>query len=102
MTQAVGVLLESAPAHISVEAVRQAMQTVEGVIEVHDLYVWAITSGMVALSAHVVVADSPEPAVAARVLKAVSARLDEGFGIRHTTIQVEHLGDRCPEPLLHA
>src|SRR6185369_937999 len=61
LKEATGVLMESAPAHIDVDQVHEAMSEVPGVLEVHDLHVWTITSGMESLSAHVVVQDGHEP-----------------------------------------
>ena len=89
LTQAVNVLLEATPAHINVAAVEQASLKVNGVAAVHDLHVWTITSGMDALSAHVVLAEGVEPRVASSVVETLAARLKEEFGIGHTTIQVE-------------
>jgi cobalt-zinc-cadmium efflux system protein len=80
------VLMEGAPGHIDVDRVRQAIGGVRGVGSVHDLHVWTITSGRVALSVHVC-ADESEPA--ARLLRSVQARLRDEFGITHSTIQVE-------------
>jgi len=91
MTQAVNVLLEAAPAHINVAAVEQAMRQVDGVAAVHDLHVWTITSGLEALSAHVVLADGAGSQAAPRILEAVAARLKTEFSIDHTTIQVEQV-----------
>lgn len=91
MTQAVNVLLEAAPAHINVAAVEQAMRQVDGVAAVHDLHLWTITSGLEALSAHVVLADGAGSQAAPRILEAVAARLKTEFSIDHTTIQVEQV-----------
>ena len=91
LTQAVNVLLEGVPAHIDVAAVKKAMLQVDGVAAVHDLHVWTITSGIDALSAHVVLADDVDPQAAPRVLEALAQRLREEFGIEHTTIQIEHV-----------
>lgn len=92
--EAVDVLLESTPAHLDADAVRDAMEDVPGVGEVHDLHVWTLTSGLIALSAHAVV---PLPADHQRVLEALHAAV-AGFGIRHVTIQIEGvpLGACCP------
>ena len=90
ITQSVGVLMESAPGHVDVDAVRQALLDLPDVSHVHDLHVWTITSGFVALSAHVT---SPDPANHQAVLSASRAMLQEKFNIRHTTIQV----DRDPQ-----
>lgn len=87
LQEAVSVLMESAPGHLDVDEVRDAILGVDGVCEVHDLHVWTITSGFVALSAHVVnVAEEGEPA---DLVPAVREELHHRFGIDHVTIQVE-------------
>ena len=87
--ESVAVLMEGAPAHIDVDEVRNAIRGVDGVEAVHDLHVWTITSGMVALSAHVVTGDS----VPGSLLGAVRRTVHDRFGIDHTTIQVETPGE---------
>jgi Co/Zn/Cd efflux system component len=74
--------------------VRGAMSGVPGVGEVHDLHVWSLTSGMVAMSAHAVVPDLRDHQRVLEELHAAVAR----FGIRHATIQLEGvpLGACCP------
>ncbi len=86
LKEAAGVLMESAPSHIDVDEVRQAMAAVPGVIEVHDLHVWTITSGMESLSAHVVVEES---CYDCDVLAAIRATLHDRFDIHHMTVQME-------------
>jgi len=94
---AVDVLLEAVPAHVDLDAVRSLMAGVNGVISVHDLHIWTITSGIYALSAHLVVKN----AMACNndeILSAVKHDLWERFGIDHTTIQIEsetyaHVGE---------
>ena len=85
VSEAVDVLLEATPAHIELGALRTAMHDVPGVRDVHDLHVWTLTSGVVAMSAHVV---SPEPAAHQRVLEALHVAVAR-FGIHHVTIQME-------------
>jgi len=63
---------------------------VPGVATVHDLHVWTITSGMDALSAHIVIAEGMGSRDAQRILETLNAQLSEQFKINHTTIQVEH------------
>jgi len=63
------------------------------VIEVHDLHIWTITSGFPALSAHVLVRADDDGHARRRELEAILA--DE-FGLRHTTLQVEHATEREP------
>jgi cobalt-zinc-cadmium efflux system protein len=86
LKEATGVLMEGAPAHIDVDQVHEAMADVSGVLEVHDLHVWTITSGMESLSAHVVVEDHRFDC---DVLSEIRAKLHERFGIHHITVQME-------------
>jgi cobalt-zinc-cadmium efflux system protein len=86
LRETVAVLMESAPGHIDVDEVRGAIVECDGVEEVHDLHVWSITSGMVSLSAHVVVDDAAEYSAC---LKEIRQMLDDEYGIGHTTIQIE-------------
>lgn len=86
LTETVGVLMESTPSHVDVAAVRTAVEEVEGVRGLHDLHIWTVTSGFVALSAHVEVdALRPWPAL----LADVTAILRDQFGIAHLTLQPE-------------
>jgi cobalt-zinc-cadmium efflux system protein len=82
------ILMESVPAHIDVGAVSTLMGKCRGVTAVHDLHVWTISSGMVALSAHLVV-DQHGMSRTDEILTAVKAGLQRGFGIDHTTLQIE-------------
>lgn len=100
MVQAVNVLLEGTPAHINLAEVAQAMQSVPGVKAVHDLHVWAITSGLDALSGHVVLAEALELQAGPDVLETLSARLKERFGIDHTTLQIEYSSREAKETWL--
>ena len=86
LKEATGVLMESAPAHIDVDQVQEAMAEVPGVLEVHDLHVWTITSGMESLSAHVVVEDHRFDC---GILSEIRAKLHDRFGIHHITVQIE-------------
>jgi len=89
MTQAVNVLLEATPAHINLAEVEQALLSVEGVASVHDMHVWTITSGIDALSAHIVMADGTQPSVAATITERLAAILRDKFKLEHSTIQLE-------------
>jgi cobalt-zinc-cadmium efflux system protein len=90
LTQAANVLLEATPAHINIAAIEQAMLKVDRVEAVHDLHVWTITSGMEALSGHVVLTVGCESQAATEILETLTVLLKEKFGIDHTTIQLEH------------
>jgi cobalt-zinc-cadmium efflux system protein len=87
--EATDVLLEAAPRHIDVQAVRSALESVPELSDVHDLHVWTLTSGFVALSGHGVIDD---PLRHGDVLAQIQARLGH-FGIEHITFQLE------PRPL---
>ena len=88
LKETVSVLMEGAPGHIDVDKVRETIRAVPGVLDVHDLHVWTITSGMVSLSAHVVV---KEGQYEQEMLTAIREPLHEQYGIDHATIQLEKL-----------
>ena len=81
------IFLERAPDDVDPEAIGQALVQESGVVEVHDLHVWTVTSGFPALSAHVLVEPGADCHAARRRLEQV---LGDGFGVTHTTLQVEH------------
>lgn len=81
------ILVEGVPEHLSVEKIGQSMAGVSGVLDVHDLHVWSICSGHIALSAHVVTSDQPL-AQEESLMAEIKSRLAK-FGIKHTTIQLE-------------
>ena len=81
-------LLEGTPSDINVEALRQALCGVTGVVGVHDLHVWTLTSGVNAMSAHAVL---DEGASHQDVLAAVRSCVSRDFEIHHVTVQVESL-----------
>jgi cobalt-zinc-cadmium efflux system protein len=89
LRETVAVLMESAPAGVDVDAVRNTIAAVPGTTSVHDLHVWSIAGGMVALSVHVGVARDRS---GNEVLSTLRDRLRHEFGIDHSTIQVEHDG----------
>ena len=88
------VFLEAAPEGVDPVEIGQALAAQPGVVEVHDLHVWEVTSGFPALSAHVVVTQEADCHAARAGLEEV---LRERFGLEHTTLQVEH---RAPTELL--
>jgi cobalt-zinc-cadmium efflux system protein len=92
MRESVAVLMESAPKSIDVDQVRARLQDIPGCRGVHDLHVWTIASGLVALSAHCE-ADRP-PADAFRALQ---HELAHRFGIHHVTIQFDPPGEARDE-----
>jgi cobalt-zinc-cadmium efflux system protein len=89
LAESVSVLMEGAPRGIDVDEVHRAMKGVPGVLAVHDLHVWSITTGLDCLSAHVVAADGQPHAA---LLKALRDALHEKFGLDHLTVQIEPEG----------
>ncbi|MDQ6914523.1 MAG: cation diffusion facilitator family transporter [Actinomycetota bacterium] len=88
------VFLEAAPEGVDPDAIGHALAAQPGVVEVHDLHVWEVTSGFPALSAHVVVGASTDCHGCRAELEAM---LDARFDIHHSTLQVEH---QAPPQLL--
>jgi cobalt-zinc-cadmium efflux system protein len=84
------ILLEATPPNLDATEVGQKMASSEGIVEVHDLHIWTITSGFWALSAHVLVGRREDCHARRRDLESLLAR---EFGISHTTLQVDHVGD---------
>jgi cobalt-zinc-cadmium efflux system protein len=90
LRESTNILLEATPRGIDAEEVGRRMAGAEGVVEVHDLHIWTITSGFPALSAHVLVGQSEDCHARRRYLEDLVAR---EYGISHTTLQVDHEGD---------
>jgi cobalt-zinc-cadmium efflux system protein len=88
LVEAVNVLLEGAPRHVDMGALEEAFAQVPGVLNVHDLHVWTVASGMVACSCHIVVAEQ-SVREGQQVLRAVADMLRQRFAVVHTTVQVE-------------
>jgi cobalt-zinc-cadmium efflux system protein len=82
------ILMEAVPSHIDLAAVTRQMESASGVVAVHDLHVWTISSGLYALSAHVVVRAEAMGRNDA-ILTEVKGGLRRVFGIDHTTLQIE-------------
>jgi cobalt-zinc-cadmium efflux system protein len=80
------VLIEAAPPHLDISAVKAGLAGIEGVVGVHDLHVWTLTSEMDVATAHLVVDDDSDSHV---ILDAASREMREQWGISHATLQVE-------------
>ncbi len=99
LAESVSVLMENAPRGIDVNTVRSSILDQPGVLAVHDLHVWTITSGLDSLSAHVVVEDLSPPA---GLLAQLRTMLYDRFRIEHVTVQLEpedfeeRAGGVCP------
>jgi cobalt-zinc-cadmium efflux system protein len=87
--ETLNILLEGTPRGCSLPEIRDGMQAVEGVINVHDLHIWSLGSQSRALACHVCIDDIP-PSESACILEKLNHVLKEHFHIAHTTIQFEH------------
>ena len=95
--QSINILIESTPSGISIDEVASAIMNVKGVQSIHDLHVWAITSGLNAISAHVIIKDV-ETERASALLKEINGMLKDRYNISHSTFQTEC--NSCPEGLI--
>lgn len=98
LKQVTNILMEGTPAHVDVEAMQRKLLVIPGVKGVHDLHVWTITSGIDAMSCHLVVDDM---ARGGAVLREARALAKKEFGIDHLTVQVEDDALRAEEVELH-
>jgi cobalt-zinc-cadmium efflux system protein len=89
--ETLNILLEGTPRGIKLPAVREAMATVDGVLDVHDLHIWSLGSSSHALASHITVCEMPA-SECTRILDAINKRLHDRFHITHTTIQFETTG----------
>jgi len=82
----VHILMEGTPASVNIDLVKQRLMSIEGVVNVHDLHVWTITSGLDSLSCHLLIEDDQDCQI---VLQKALRLLEDSFGIGHATVQVE-------------
>jgi cobalt-zinc-cadmium efflux system protein len=88
LRDSVHILLEGSPRGMDTRGLGRRLTEVPGVVEVHDLHVWTITSGFPALSAHVLVEREDDCHARRRELEEILLRED---GVEHTTLQVDHV-----------
>lgn len=96
--ESVDILLEGTPRHLKTPRILDDLKSVKGVVSVHDLHVWAITSEVPAMSCHVVLRAGENADVALSVL---SCLMSEKYGIEHTTIQIEFENWEARSKLTH-
>ncbi len=90
------ILLEAVPKHIQVDKVIEIIKNVSGVEDVHDIHVWTITSGIHAMSAHLIIEDQTVSR-SAEIVETVNQNLAKHFNITHTTLQLEcEKCESCP------
>jgi cobalt-zinc-cadmium efflux system protein len=100
LRDAVNVLLETTPSHLDLDDVRDHLRGVAGVVDVHDLHAWTITSGMPVLSAHVTVTDAClERRGVGSLLDEFSGCVASHFDVDHVTFQIEPESHRDHEDL---
>jgi cobalt-zinc-cadmium efflux system protein len=98
--ESVDILLETVPKHISLEKVTEVIKGVKGVVELHDLHIWTITSGIYALSTHILIQDQMLSR-AGEITATVNRELAQKFNITHTTFQLENEKcENCAEGLV--
>ena len=98
--ESVDILLETVPKHISLEKVTEVIKGVKGVVELHDLHIWTITSGIYALSTHILIQDQMLSR-AGEITTAINRELAQKFNITHTTFQLENEKcENCAEGLV--
>ena len=83
------ILLEGAPSKLDMREILITLKQVHGVVDVHDLHIWTISTGMDALSGHVVVRDQML-SESSKILSEINSVLAERYKITHTTIQMEY------------
>jgi len=86
LSRSVHILMEGTPITVDQDEVRQTLLSIEGVLDVHDLHVWTITSGLDSFSCHLLIRDDAD---GQRILQEAIEEMERRFRIRHTTIQVE-------------
>jgi cobalt-zinc-cadmium efflux system protein len=92
LKESVNILLESAPSHIDIESVATEIAKIKGVREAYHIHLWTITSGVYALSAHVLIDDQPVSG-SRELINEIRALLSQKFNVLHSTIQLEC--ERC-------
>ena len=94
--EASDILLEAVPRHVQVGEVIEIIKSIPGVEAVHDIHIWTITSGIHALSAHLIIEDQMVSS-SAEIVTTVNEKLAKHFNITHTTLQLEcEACESCP------
>ncbi|MEC0269255.1 cation diffusion facilitator family transporter [Paenibacillus anseongense] len=83
---AIHILMEGTPVTIDIDLVKKTLESIDGVINVHDMHVWTITSGLDSLSCHILIVDSKDSQI---ILQSAIHEIEKKFKIQHTTFQIE-------------
>lgn len=86
--ESVNILLEAVPKHLDMGQINNAIRKIKGVKDVHDVHLWAITSGMYAMSCHLLIEDQMV-SNCTQIVEEVNQTLSQKFGISHSTVQLE-------------
>lgn len=98
--ESVDILLEAVPKHIPVDGVIGILKSIPGVEDVHDIHIWTITSGIHAMSAHLIIEDQSISS-SAEIVETVNHELGRRFNITHTTLQLEcEKCESCPSGII--
>jgi cobalt-zinc-cadmium efflux system protein len=89
VSESVDILLEATPRHLEISSILKDLGSVRGVVSIHDLHVWSISTRMYAMSCHVVLKEGED---SGSVLSELSRLMRDKYGVRHTTIQIEPEG----------
>lgn len=87
------VLMEATPRHINYAGLQAALENISGIIQVHDLHIWTISTGIHSLSVHAVADDHRDRD---RLVSAINELLCKDFGLVHNTVQIEGKDCSCP------
>ena len=99
LKESLNILMEGSPKGVSLDGLVAQISSVDGVLSVHDLHVWSITSGANALTAHIVVSGELSVREAERIMAEISHEM-EHLGITHTTLQLESSDNECADELI--
>jgi cobalt-zinc-cadmium efflux system protein len=86
--ESVNILLEAVPKHLDMSRINDSVRKIKGVKDIHDVHLWAITSGMYAMSCHLLIEDQMV-SNCTQIVEEVNKTLSQEFGISHSTVQLE-------------
>jgi cobalt-zinc-cadmium efflux system protein len=99
VSESVHILLEAVPKHLDMSQINNEIRKIKGVRDIHDVHLWAITSGIYAISGHLLIEDQMV-SKCTQIVEEVNRMLDHKFGISHSTLQLEC--DECENnPVCH-
>ncbi len=97
ISHTIHILMEGSPITVKISDVKNILSSMEGVIDVHDLHIWTITSGLDCLSCHMIIEDNLDTQ---NILQVSIKKIEEEFNIKHSTIQIEKSSIYHSNPLV--